>query len=663
MKHYLNICNLSGKDLEPVDIITFGSPCQDMSIAGTREGLKHSEQGDDKTTRSGLFYEAVRIIKEMREKTNGRYPTFAIWENVPGAFSSQKGEDFRAVLEELTKVKDSDAAIPRPPKGKWADAGAVLGDGWSIAWRVLDAQFHGIPQRRRRILLVTDFTGERAGEILFECHGLPGYPAESGAPWQGTAGDVAGGTTADDREGGNLTAFHLTQDPISSEEVSPCLSSGNPKNGQATVGICAAYSFDSLSSNSMKSKNPISGCNRVEIAKCLDTAYPCPSKNQGGIAVVQTVPTICLQGNGIDRADTAGCNGRGWTKDVCYTLNTIDRPAVVCLLDDQGGSILSATENATVAPTIMAQMHGNIPAVCLDCRNMVGNTELSATLQAKGDGGFSLNYINPVVVYDARGNGDGAIVPTITGDHEGHISDYTAVAVETFQNTGRGWWNESSVGATIRTACGGDSTKANVVVERVRGGIRYIVRRLTPTECARLQGFSDWWSELPTITGMSDEDYDFWCDVLFELAKIEQTARWDELSGNYMVWREVKPNKKKHETFEPYWLNTGKPYKPKTPPQMVAWYNKLHTDGAEYKMWGNGVALPVVRVPLHEMAKLGAKTLGSLFDGSGGFPLAGLLDGITPLWSSEIEPYPIAVTRARLHHVGTAGMRGGIGGS
>jgi site-specific DNA-cytosine methylase len=152
-----------------------------------------------------------------------------------------------------------------------------------------------------------------------------------------------------------------------------------------------------------------------------------------------------------------------------------------------------------------------------------------------------------------------------------------------------------------------------LVFDETTGGdnldTRYIVRRLTPTECARLQGFPDWWASLPVIEDMTDEAFDFWQEVRRTYAEIN-----------------------------------GKQYKPQTKKQMLRWYNKLRTDSAEYKMWGNGVALPVVRIPLHGMAELGAKTMGSLFDGSGGFPLAGLLDGITTLWASEIEPYPIAVT-------------------
>jgi DNA (cytosine-5)-methyltransferase 1 len=168
MKHLGDITKINGAEVEPVDIITFGSPCQDLSVAGKRAGLKHEDKGDDETTRSGLFMEAVRIIKEMRVATNEVYPTVAVWENVPGAFSSNKGEDFQTVLEEICKVKDSNAVVPRPEKGKWADAGYIVADGFSIAWRILDAQFWGVPQRRRRIYLVADFAGQRAAEILFE---------------------------------------------------------------------------------------------------------------------------------------------------------------------------------------------------------------------------------------------------------------------------------------------------------------------------------------------------------------------------------------------------------------------------------------------------------------------------------------------------------------
>jgi DNA (cytosine-5)-methyltransferase 1 len=205
MKHLGDITKIHGNKIEPVDCITFGSPCQDLSIAGRRSGLAGE--------RSGLFMEAVRIIKEMRKATNGLYPTFAIWENVPGAFSSNRGEDFRAVLEELARVEESDASIPRPPKGgRWSKAGAIAGNGWSLAWRQLDAQYWGVPQRRKRIALVVDFGGQRAGEILFERTSLSRYPDPCIPTWQETTGAAGSRIAGNDRvvaEGGRNAAYTL----------------------------------------------------------------------------------------------------------------------------------------------------------------------------------------------------------------------------------------------------------------------------------------------------------------------------------------------------------------------------------------------------------------------------------------------------------------------
>lgn len=165
MKHLGDVSKVHGYDIEPVDIITFGSPCQDLSVAGRREGLDGA--------RSGLFTEAIRIIKEMRDATANEFPRYAIWENVPGALSSAgkgmpKGEDFRCVLEEFVKINEPTATMPAPDKGGWAYADVILGDGWSVAYRILDAQWW-LPQRRKRIYLVASFRNERAGEILAEC--------------------------------------------------------------------------------------------------------------------------------------------------------------------------------------------------------------------------------------------------------------------------------------------------------------------------------------------------------------------------------------------------------------------------------------------------------------------------------------------------------------
>ena len=174
MRHLGNVCNINGAEIEKVDCITFGAPCQDLSVAGKRAGMKHEYMGDEETTRSGLFYEVIRIIKEMREDDirNGRTdefvrPRYAVYENVPGALSSNKGEDFRCVLEETARVIQEDAYIPESPKGGWPYAGSIVGEGYSIAWKIHDAQHWGVPQRRKRICVLADFCGYTAAELLF----------------------------------------------------------------------------------------------------------------------------------------------------------------------------------------------------------------------------------------------------------------------------------------------------------------------------------------------------------------------------------------------------------------------------------------------------------------------------------------------------------------
>lgn len=576
MVHLGDITKMSGYTIPPVDVITFGSPCQDLSIAGKRAGMAGE--------RSGLFSEAVRIIREMRYATFGAYPKYAVWENVPGAFSSNKGEDFHAVLQSLCRVIDPDAVIPRPTDArggiKWPRAGAILADHYSLAWRTMDAQHWGVPQRRLRISLVLDLTGGRAGEILFEPESLRGHFAPGITPGQ-AAPVVVGGCTEDANraftlkirsgcEGGGKGALvQIEKSATLSTLQDQTLFVAEPPK---------AYSFDSLASNSMKSSNPHSGCREVEIAKTLDTSPPDPAKNQGGIAIVE--PTFCIQGNTIDRADTAGANGTGVKEDVCYTLNTIDRPAV---------------------------------AFALDCRNMTANEELSATLQAKDNGGQSLNYINPVaepLIYDARGNGDGITSPTMTGDHNSRVTDYTAITLQgdtvagallardykgpgradslgrvIAQPIGADLYNGTLTGdkaVTLTTATGqGGANTGPSVIEKI---IRWIVRRLTPTECERLQGYPDGWTDLGE-----------WVDSKGKTHKDADTPRYKAL-GNSIA--------------------------------LPQWY---------YVLGGISDRLP-------ENA-----TLGSLFDGIGGFPYvwAQLHAGRKELcvWASEIEEFPIAVTK------------------
>lgn len=444
----------------------------------------------------------------------------------------------------------------------------------------MDAQYWGVPQRRLRISLVLDLTGGRAGEILFEPESLRGHFAPGVTPGQATAGAVENGAGTADRaftlkirsgcEGGGKGALVQTEKSatLSTLQDQTLFVAEQPK----------AYSFDSLASNSMKSSNPHSGCREVEIAKTLDTSPPDPAKNQGGIAIVE--PTFCIQGNTIDRADTAGANGTGVKEDVCYTLNTIDRPAV---------------------------------AFALDCRNMTANEELSATLQAKDNGGQSLNYINPVaepLIYDARGNGDGITSPTMTGDHNSRVTDYTAITLQGDTVAGallardyKGPGRADSLGRVIAQPVGADLYNGNLTGDKAvtlttatgQGGantgpsviekiIRWIVRRLTPTECERLQGYPDGWTDLGD-----------WVDSKGKAHKAADTPRYKAL-GNSIA--------------------------------LPQWY---------YVLGGIADRLP-------EDA-----TLGSLFDGIGGFPYvwAQLHAGRKELcvWASEIEEFPIAVTK------------------
>lgn len=395
MKHLGDISKINGAEIEPVDIITFGSPCQDLSVAGKQAGLKHEAHGDQETTRSGLFMEAVRIIKEMSEATNGKYPKFALWENVPGAFSSNKGEDFRTVCEELIHLIEPDASMPPVPKKGWAYADSYRGDGWSLAYRVLDAQYWGVPQRRRRIHLVLDLRGQRAREVLFEREGLQGHPGQSREKGQGTPSTAPGSLGA------------KSQHPIIVID---------------SIGGQAEYAKESLVNPTLRAAN---------------------------VGAVALHPVYCLQGNGIDRAATAGCNGKGWRENESYTLNTIDRPAVVYAVD-QGGGKSSCSVSEDKAPTLTCT-HGGEPAVCYD----------------------------------------------------------------------------------------------------------YEVRRLTPTECARLQGFPDRWGDIDKKNRLTKEEHRFWSEVRNTHAVIN-----------------------------------GRSVRDYTEKQMLTWYNKLQTDSAEYKMWGNGIALP-----------------------------------------------------------------------
>ena len=709
MKHLGSVTDIKGDEVEPVDVISFGSPCQDLSVAGLRKGLKHTENGDDETTRSGLFMEAVRIIKEMREATGGKYPRFAIWENVPGAFSSNKGEDFRVVCEELIKIVEPSAVMPAVPQNGWAYADSYCGDRWSLAYRVLDAQYWGVPQRRRRIYLVLDLGGECAGEVLFKRDGLRGYFEEGRTPWQSIAGNATDcARTADCKSECLAYGWPLGFRPENTrvyEETATTLCNGTRPGFTTGVIQSVVYSLDPLSSNSMKSSNPYSGCHQTEIARTIDTTDPNPSKNQGGLAILQ--PTYIGTFLPQKKAEAMGWS----TEDVSCTLHNgacagFQNGVVLGMvdshiLDDQGGSQISVRDDGK-CPTLRAEMHGNIPSVMepIAVATQQGGAEIAENgvcptiTAAAGMSGNNQPWIcyqeaagfkelnsakarsdayefevapclsaNKhdasvcVKCFDARGNGDGDTVSTITGDHENRITDYTSVVVECCIDGDKIGKAERSGGSglgiragdkmytltakdagTHAVAYGIGNGQANQPVMEERTGalncmhdqqaicygvdcrnftespelfqtiqakpnggqslnysgavrIQYVVRRLTPTECARLQGFPDDWGHPDKKTEFTSKEYEFWCKVNLDLAIIGGTARPDG-KGWYEVWREVKPDKKKGEDFEPYSENTGKPYTHKTRDQMLKWYNKLHTDSSEYKMWGNGIALP-----------------------------------------------------------------------
>lgn len=537
MKHLGDVQKINGAEIDPVDVITFGSPCQDMSVAGKRAGLMHEGNGDVCTTRSGLFIEAIRIIREMRQATNGKYPAFAVWENVPGAFSSNGGADFKTVLEELASVAQGErVSVPFPEKRRWLNAGEIVGDGFSIAWRVLDAQYWGVPQRRKRIYLVADFAGGRAGKILFERESGGGNPEPGEEARQGAADHAAGGAGGSDRVECLNPWDCQSKRQYTIDGAYTTLNAGQAQSGQAH-GIC--YEVAAFMGGQ--------GSKAGGLGYAEEIAPTIKSVMSGG----NTVPDVvyALQGNGIDRALTAGCNGAGWRQDASYTLNTIDRHAVV----------YNCRENEAEHDSSPCVDRGQ-NVVAIDCRNLNANIEISGTLQAKTNGGQSLNFQNPVVyssgAFGSLSEGVGTIGTGMRATNE-----MVAVCV------GNGQMHNISMAEQMNTLdCMHDQ---QAIITNGKPPRRYIVRRLTPLECCRLQGFPDGWGDIPLLKTMTDADAKFWGEVRRTYARA-----------------------------------MGKAYKPfKDQSALVKWYNKLHTDSAEYKMWGNGIALPCAVFVMHGIAE------------------------------------------------------------
>lgn len=342
VKHYGDVSSVSGAELPPVDIITFGSPCQDMSIAGKRSGLDGS--------RSSLFYEAIRIVKEMRCATNGEKPRFIIWENVPGAFSSNKGADFKAVLESVIGVAEPSAEVPASDQKGWPDADYYLGDGWSVAYRVFDAQGWGVPQRRKRIYLVADFAGQSAPKVLFESEGVSGYSAAGFRAWQRAASGAesgtgtAGGSGGDVRSAGEIVLNDQGGACMDvSENVTGTLRAqehGHPPCVMEAAGFCTEHSANARSIGYEEERSPTLRAGVVPAAIALENH---PTDSRVKIAedgMIQTLPARMGTGGGnvpllmeaeVEESGTpvtlkirSGCEGGGkgaiWQEDKSATL-------------------------------------------------------------------------------------------------------------------------------------------------------------------------------------------------------------------------------------------------------------------------------------------------------------------------------------------------------
>lgn len=406
MLHVGDITKLDGAALSPVEVICGGSPCQDLSVAGKRQGLAGE--------RSGLFMEQVRIVKEMREADGRRgipddlvRPRYLVWENVPGAFSSAGGEDFRAVIEEIVRIKDSSCHVPRPDAGRWGPAGAaILGDKFSLAWRVLDAQFWGVAQRRRRIFLVADFGGLTAPEILFKQDSLPGNTAAGSGEGQGASGAVKGG--ADGAGASCLTPWDVQSRRIFGESGTwPALYGGD--------GGGHGYLQTKEEKVPMLCLNDQGG-ERMDITEDVASPLRAGMGSHQPLVAQPREENICQPAFGVVSKGNGDCfltpeshtplTGGGGQAGQGY-------PCVLCL-NDQGGSQMHLTEDK--AGTLRAQEHGHQPLVFdnhgQDSR-FRGPVGISQTVSA----GFGMGGNNqPLVLASQQGHagiGEG-ICPTIT---------------------------------------------------------------------------------------------------------------------------------------------------------------------------------------------------------------------------------------------------------
>jgi DNA (cytosine-5)-methyltransferase 1 len=583
MKHYGDISRMNGGEIEPVDIITFGSPCTDMSIAGRRAGLEGKQ--------SVLFYEAIRIIKEMRCKTNGKYPRWICWENVPGAFSSNKGEDFRAVLEAILGVVCEDAQVPMPEKNRWPYADLYMGDGWSIAYRTLDAQFWGVPQRRRRIYLVADFAGGSAGEILFESEGLSGYSAESFRAWQRTARGASPCTYAAGFDGYN---GQLTGDVSATLGVNCGMSTGrngivlNDQGGSrmdVTDEVTCTLRAESHHPPCVMDTptviplehHPTDSRIKIEESDAIQTLTSRMGTGGNNVPLVMsdedTPVTLKIRsgceggGKGAllqeNKSATLSCNN-DQTVFVPKAYGICSKDSNAMKSDNPHSGVYEADTSRTLDrgggnPTCNQGGIAIVESYALQ-GSMIGREDKNGP---QGDGvnkdvSFTLNTVDRHAVYAMTTGYYAQVVreqaPTLLS------RDYKDAAIinEPCYGIDRSAFNQG-MNAQFRPSF--EKELAPTLVAKGPGAALtgYTVRRLTPTECARLQGFADWWCSDLGVENPSEEEIDRWVAV-----------------------------------FETYRQLTNASKKPKTRKQIVKWLKDPYADAAEYKMWGNGVALPCV---------------------------------------------------------------------
>ena len=587
MKHYGDISQMDGGKIEPVDIITFGSPCTDMSIAGRRAGLDGAQ--------SSLFYHAIRIIKEMRCATNGKYPRWIVWENVPGAFSSNGGRDFKAVLDSIIGIVEPGAEVPMPEKNRWPHADCYMGDGWSVAYRTLDSQYWGVPQRRKRIFLTGDLTGQCAGRVLFESEGLSGYSAESFRAWQavarypedrsGAAGlglDGYNGAVSDkastlgvncgmstgrngvvlNDQGGNR--MDITEDvtcTLRAESHHPPCVLETEKPDEAHPAVFENHSQDTRFTGPLDVAPTVSstygtgGNNQPFVVgedrpKMLKIRSGCEGGGKGALIQEDKSATLATHSDQVlfvpfckgTRPHFAGDSPVWKETEVANTLNTFDVGEARC------------NELAVRAFSIGAAASGGM--LSENPHSGIYEADTSRTLDRSGgdpacnQGGIAVVHepvfsMTPVtfsqVVEDK--------VPTLTArDYKGP----TTVAY----GIGRDAFNQ---GKNAKFKPTYEEELQPPLVAKGPGAVQsgYTVRRLTPTECARLQGFPDWWCAGLDTPNPTEEDIAFWSEV-----------------------------------WETHRRIVGRSTKPKSRSQIIKWLQSPHSDSAEYKMWGNGVALP-----------------------------------------------------------------------